>query len=81
MQLLLLLRLSWPVWGAEVFRGEWERALRGRRSHCQGMKGLKLRERAAGRTGNREGSRGCPWDLLGDCHLYLDSGPILAYSD
>lgn len=45
LQLLLLLRLSWPVWGAEVSRGEWERALRGRRGHCLGMMGLRPRER------------------------------------
>lgn len=28
MRLLLLLRLSWQVWGAEAFLGEWERAPR-----------------------------------------------------
>lgn len=37
--LLLLLRRPWSVWGAEAFRGEWERP-EGRLGHCQGLEGL-----------------------------------------
>ena len=68
MGLLLLLRLPWPVWGAEAFQGEWECAARS----LSGMEGRKSPGVArARRTGHGEGLGESLWELPRDSQLQL----------
>lgn len=75
--LLLLLRLPWSVWGAEAFRGEWERpeaqawSLSGDGEVEQTPNPLPSPGSAPPGQGIREGLGRSPWDLPRDSHLNL----------
>lgn len=67
--LLLLLGLSWPVWGTKKFQGEWEFPHRVRR----GTVGMEIQKSPgiprARRTGPGEGLGKSPQELPRDFHL------------